>query len=160
MDSLIFKIINDGYTNRECVQNAVYYIYRMGKKRPLFPFCYGCEHSYQSIIHDFYYIHDLYRRTDRYLQHIILSFPYKRLDMEEKFFADRIAALFSRQYPVCYALHTDTEHDHFHFLICATSYLPDIKPLEGAVLEEYISLIFQMAANEGFQITLGEDKNV
>lgn len=157
MKTLILKIKNDGYSNEECVKNAVSYIYRLKETKHLPVFCYGCEYIYESIIHNFYHIHDLYQKTNRYLQHIILSFPYKRLDIEEKFFADRIAALFSRHYFVCYALHTDTKHDHFHFLICATSYLPDINPLEGAVLEEYISLISQMSANERFLIKIADD---
>ena len=160
METIILKIVNKEYSNEECVKNAVSYIYRLKKAKHLPVFCYGCEYIYESVMHDFYHIHDLYRKTDRYLQHIILSFPYKRLAMEEKFFADKIAALFSGHYLVCYALHTDTEHDHFHFLICAASYLPDIRPLEGAVLEGYISLISQMAADEGFLIQVKEDNSM
>ncbi len=160
METLTLKVVNNEYSNEECVENAVSYIYRLKKTKHLPVFCYGCEYIYKSIMHDFYHIHDLYRKTDRYLQHIILSFPYKRLAMEEKFFADKIAALFSGHYLVCYALHTDTEHDHFHFLICAASYLPDIEPLEGYVLEGYISLISQMAANERFLIKIVYDNTM
>lgn len=77
--------------------------------------------------------------------HFCLNFPglFDSVYNEYFYFADAIAELFSRQYPVAYAYHTENKttgnhHSHFHYIVSTSSYIPDYPALDAEHLIQYL----------------------
>ena len=68
----------------------------------------------------------------------LLSFPEKEANQQFFVLADKIAKLFSNVYMVCYAFHNDTNYFHAHFIISATSYIPNYPELNKDKVMQYL----------------------
>lgn len=157
MNSVIFKNINqDDYSNKDAIDNVISYIYRIDKSQlPIY--CYGCikwPPTYNSLIGEYHYIRTAVKLStlnqqaiDQQIIHFVISFNISEGDIAEKcfYFADDIAKLFSAEYQVCYAYHTDTGHPHFHYVVSTTSYLIGNSPLTNDKMAQYELQIQRLA---------------
>lgn len=149
MTSLILKITPDEYVNEDAYSKIVKYIYRISKKKSLPILCYGLlPHTHHDIIEQL--SHNRTRQKnppDRLLWHFIISFPDNTPNIYSKYssFADSIAKLFSYEYQICYACHTDTSNLHFHYVVSSTSYLPNGQPLDEKKMSQYVHKMQELA---------------
>lgn len=149
MNNLILKIKSEEYVNDDAYTKVVNYIFRISKKRSLPILCYGIwPHTYENVIEQLSYNRSLQSNPpDRLLWHFIISAPDNSANTYDRYcaFADSIAKLFSSEYQICYACHTDTPHLHFHYVVSSTSYLPNGQHLDEGKLLQYIQKMLDLA---------------
>lgn len=165
MDNAIIKVCDGEYTNDNAIERTIEYIYRLNNNRNLPPYCYGIfPPVYENMIREFQYVRTVQNNVpDRKVWHLVLSFPE---EMNRQYFyssfADKIATLFRNAYMLCYAFHNDTENFHVHFIISATSYIPNYSELNEDTLMQYLYQAQTIAAdyNIPLDIIKEEHKNV
>lgn len=142
------------YTNIDAIPNAINYIYREERNINPTPFCYGIyPPTYENIIVEFENVRSMNTNPlDQRVRHLVLSFKDTDVDMDCFRLADNIAKLFSNKYFVCYALHKDTNHAHFHFIISTSSYYQNGCNLEEHILYQYIEQALIMAQNNNINL--------
>lgn len=169
MNRVFFKNINeDAYYNDDAINNVISYIYRLNETFQLPIFCYGCIEwppTYDSLKSEYYMIRKLSRTNlpDQQIIHFIISFgiPAAYITARHHRFADDIAKLFGIEYQVCYAYHTDTKHPHFHYVVSATSYIPENLPLSPERMSQYQAQIHSLADKYDFKfLTEGAQNHV
>lgn len=155
------------YENDDAIKNVINYICRIEKKTPYPLYCYGAAPSLstltacQNTILAFYAAREYHNSpSQQQLWHFVISFaiPFPHIEQKHFIFADAVAFLFSKEYQSCYAYHNDTDHPHFHFVISATSYIPDYPSLNKANMNIYISQIVQLAAAYGMKLNVTEKR--
>lgn len=159
MNNPLLTMINlNEYTNSDAIPNIINYIYRNDRSVNPTPFCYGIyPPSYKNIIAEFENVRSMDTNPlEQRVRHLVLSFTNTNVDINCFNLADNIAKLFSNKYLVCYALHKDTEHAHFHFIISTSSYYPDGYNLEEHILYQYIEQIVILAQNHNINLEFKE----
>lgn len=165
MTDAILKLILEPYENSGAIENVINYICRIEKKFPYPLYCYGAAPSpsipiaCQNTILAFYEARKQHKApSQQQLWHFIISFdiPLQCIAQEHFLFADAAAYLFSREYQSCYAYHNDTAHPHFHFVVSATSYIPDYPSLDKSDMDNYISQIIQLAPAYNIKLCITE----
>lgn len=167
MDNALIKIISGEYRNPDAIENAIKYICRYDDENSLHLYLYGAipsprvTISYKNILNAFYASQNIQNNTyERNLWHLVISFPIDFDFMKEKHFRfiNEVAQLFSAEYVNCFSYHTDTDNPHFHFIISAASYIPNIPPLIPQKMDSYISQIIPLATTYGIALTqIGEE---
>lgn len=156
MNDIILKIIPGEYENSDAIEKTVNYIYRTNQAKNLPLFCYGVwPPTYENIIKQFLKSREQHQNPpDRFVWHFTLSFPFNSKNVSTTYFkfADTIAEMFSSDYQVCYAFHTDTANFHFHFIVSACSFRNTISQLDSNKMQQYIQNIMDIAKQ--FQISL------
>ena len=164
MNNAIIKICNGEYINDDAIKNTIKYIYRLEKKRNLSPCGYSIfPPTYEDIIREFEYVRTAQNHVpDRKVWHLVLSFPENEANQQYFYYrlADEIAKLFSNAYMVCYAFHNDTNNFHTHFIISATSYLPNHPELSGNAVMQYLYQAQVIADNCNITLDIKEGSNV
>lgn len=149
MNNLILIIKSEEYVNDDAYTKVVNYINRISNKRSLPILCYGIwPHTCENVIEQLSYNRSLHSNLpDRLLWHFIISAPDNSPNIYGKYcaFADSIAKLFSAEYQICYACHTDTPHLHFHYVVSSTSYLPKGQPLDKSKMLQYVQKMLELA---------------
>jgi hypothetical protein len=100
--------------------------------------------------------------TEEYIWHFLISYPLgcKALTPEDYQFADDIAALFSDSYQVCYSLHTDKDHLHFHYIVSTASYIRNENPIDKEKKEYFFNKMILLAQSHDIKIERKEHRNV
>ena len=142
----------DSYSNPDAIENTISYINRL--ENP-YKYYYGVwPPSTENAIRLFHQTREMFPQNtcSQQVQHLIISFrKLKDIGLICQF-ANQIALLFSENYPVCYALHDDTEHLHIHFIISATSYIPNVRPLMIENLSSFIPELRKIAFSHNINI--------
>lgn len=167
MPNIILKIINNEYTNDDCIPNMIHYIYRtkncMSRKTEQLPiFCYGVRTfppQYAYLITDFRTVQKSVNASEpyRHLWHLVFSFNCNRITAEMNNWINSIAGTFGLAYPVCYSYHHDTDNPHCHMVISTISYLPDTPPLTDELLSQYISQLKIQYENTDFAFQIDDE---
>lgn len=161
------ELILKSYENPNAIENVINYICRIEKKTPYPLYCYGAAPSpstpivCRNTILAFYAAREHHRLpSQQQLWHFVISFaiPFPYIEQKHFIFADAVAFLFSKEYQSCYAYHSDTAHPHFHFVVSATSYIPDYPSLDKSNMDAYISQIIQLAAAYSIKLSVTEKR--
>lgn len=151
------KFPNQGdFSNYDIIENILQYIFSYptkscSKRKPKpihfygVPFI-GYPPEINKLIAYFKYIRNCQKQTiPQQIWHFHINFPilFDSKYNDYFYFADAIAELFSQQYPVAYAYHTENKttgnrHSHFHYAVSTTSYIPDFPALDADRLTLYL----------------------
>ncbi|OUP80767.1 hypothetical protein B5F07_19880 [Lachnoclostridium sp. An169] len=171
MTDVNIKFVNGTYQNTDAIHNALSYIFHLDSKKPLPIRFYGVVNigyppDPKKLIEAFeenYYSQNPKYILPQQLWHMLVTMPFTLDEPYGDYFymADSIARIFSYEYPVCYAYHTENkttgnEHSHFHFIISTASYIPDFPALDENRMTEYLTKIKETAGYYNVNLTLKE----
>ena len=126
-----------GYCNDDAIFNTITYIFRLKDNAELY---YGIwPPTKENAIATFEELRTKYpaQTISKQVQHFEISFNTIKDKNFIISFADQIAFLFAPIYPVCFALHNDTDNYHVHFIISTTSHLPNHPPFKDELWKCY-----------------------
>lgn len=127
MESIMFKALNESYTNDKDIKNMVNYIAGNCSGKEKTRYCNG-----RGLPKDSKKAANCIIKTQRYygkgnrrrIYHFILSFPHYFDDANYvKLVAESIADMIYEKYQVYYGVHEDTDNLHIHFAVNAVSYV-------------------------------------
>lgn len=117
------------YSNEDAISNAINYICRLNNENIFF---YGnWPPTQKSAIKYFEKLRYRYpeNTATQKVQHFLISFENCSDITLINTIANQIAILFASSFPICFALHDDTNHLHVHFVLSTTSAIPNHQPL-------------------------------
>lgn len=147
-------IVDNSYATNNTIENIINYIFRLNNNMH---FIYGVfPPDKDKLI-------DLYEALRRYLpqntciqqvQHLIFSLKDSDAEHVDLLlqFSNQVAILISQFFPICFALHDDTNNPHIHFIISTTSHRPDTSPFIGSVFKNFLGQIYSLASNMGINL--------
>lgn len=170
------KFSNSGsFSNDNVIDNELKYIfsypierYPNRKPKPIHyygtPFI-GYPPDIDKLIMQFKLIRQLQNNTiSQQVWHFHLHFPIVFPSVYEPYFyfADSIAKLFSHEYPIAYAYHTENKtsknnHSHFHYIVSTSSYISDYPALDAQHLIPYLLKMPEIA--KVYNITLSHHQS-
>jgi len=145
-------IKDDAYCNDTAIENTINYIFKL-EQNP--QFYYGIwPPTKETAISTFERLRQMYPKQtcSKQVQHFILSFNSSKDAHHICSLAEQIAFFFAPIYPICFALHNDTEHLHVHFIVSTTSHLPNQEPLEAKQWRSYIKIIKDFATHNNISL--------
>lgn len=132
------------YTNEDAISKTINYICRLNNENIFF---YGnwppTKESAIKLFEDlrYYYKHFPEKTAAQKVQHFWISFENCFDITTINTIANQIAFLFAPAFPICFALHNDTDHIHVHFILSTTSALPDCHPLVGDYWKNFVQYL-------------------
>lgn len=151
-----FPITGD-YSNDDVIENTLKYIFSYPiesspdrKPKPIHfygvPYI-GYPPKIEDLILQFKYIRCNQSQTiPQQVWHFLINFsiPFNSIYGQYFYFADAIAALFSKRYPIAYAYHTENKttgnhHSHFHYIVSTSSYIPNTPALDSEQMIQYLN---------------------
>ena len=165
------KISSRGdYSNNDAIDKVLTYIFQYPtkeapKRKPKPIHFYGFPYiGYPPKIEDMIIQLKVIRQSQssaiqRQLWHFQITFPLVFPSKYDSYFyfADDVASIFCREYPVCYAYHkenrnTKNYHSHFHFVVSTSSYIPGYPPLDANKFQTYLAQIPSIAQVYGIRL--------
>ena len=147
------------YSNNEAIDKVLTYIFQYPteqapNRKPKPIHFYGLPYiGYPPKIEDVIVQFKMIRQRQnsaiqRKLWHFQITFPFVFPSKYDSYFyfADAVASIFCREYPVCYAYHTENRHtndfhSHFHFVVSTSSYISGYPPLDAKKFQAYLTQI-------------------
>lgn len=123
----VLKIKNGSYSNEDALENLIQYIQRCGHTGGLAVDIENAAEHMQSV-------KELWHKTEgRQARHFILSFSENEyLDVYDAMnYGYLISQYYAARFQIMFAVHTDTEHTHLHFVMNTVSYVDGRKYSEG-----------------------------
>lgn len=142
-------IVDESYDSNNTIENTINYIFRLDNN---LHFIYGVFPPAKDKIIDLYESlrNCLPQNTcPQQVQHLIFSikdFNVEHVDLLLQF-SNQVAILICQFFPICFALHDDTDNPHIHFIISTTSHRPDTSPFIGYVFKNFLGQIYSLASN-------------
>ena len=119
----ILKIKNDSYDGENALENVVNYVLQSDRYGGL---AVDPEHA----VFQMRLVKQLWSKTDgRQVRHMILSFSKDEVlaNYEAMEYGYQICQYFGDRFQIVFALHTDTDHVHLHFVLNTVSFVDGIK---------------------------------
>ena len=130
----ILKVKNHSYAGKEALENVINYVLRS-------EYCGGLAVDPEHAVFQMELIKQLWLKTDgRQVRHIILSFSKNEIlcNYEAMEYGYQICHFFGDRFQIVFALHTDTDYAHLHFVLNTVSFVDGFKFSAG--LPDYLAL--------------------
>lgn len=134
----VLKIKNHSYDSEEALENVVNYVLRSDRYG-------GLAVDPEYAVFQMQLVKQLWQKTDgRQVRHMILSFSKNEVlaYYEAMEYGYQICQYFGDYFQIVFALHTDTDHVHLHFVLNTVSFIDGSKfsagPSDYWALRSYI----------------------
>lgn len=137
----LVKMIKGDYKNYDAVEKVIRYTTNPEKTEGYIGACGMDPFDPEHMIVQMHKVKRAFEKEKGYRQvkHFVVSFPDSGITKEQALrMAEEIATFYKSRYQICYAVHSNTENLHIHFVMNTVSYI------DGRLYSEGIMELIQL----------------